>query len=158
MGNKLEYREQLKAILMDCGVKGEPCVLLLVTKCDQEQEDVLHDLHELVVCGEVHGLFNIDEVENIVSQMTDSKTAPTKCWKSFTKVGVTCTLCTLYNQLCVHSLALCREYNTICTLCSAVVLQVRSWKDCAALTRASSFIQLLMCTMTGLQKPCTKLH
>lgn len=73
---------------MDCGVKGEQCTLVVVAKGDQEQDDLHHDLHELVVCGEVQGLFNIDEVENIVSQITDSNsnTASSKCWKSFTKV------------------------------------------------------------------------
>lgn len=83
--NKQEYKEQLKAILFDCGIKEEPCIVLVVVKCEQEQYGLLHDLHELVVCGEVHGLFNIEEVENIVSQMTDSKAAVSKCWNSFTK-------------------------------------------------------------------------
>ena len=125
MGNKLECKEQLKAVLMDCGVKGEPCVLLAVTKCDQEQDDLLHDLQELVVCGEVYGLFNIDEVENIVSQMADPKTVSSKCWMSFVKVCVRLYVSNICNGNLLF-LDLYRECRKTCMLCFAAVLQVRS--------------------------------
>jgi len=56
------------------------------------QGTLFHDLHELMVCGEVAGLFEKDEVKGITSQLaeelTPDHTAASSLWDKFVQVHV----------------------------------------------------------------------
>lgn len=56
------------------------------------QVTLFHDLHELMVCGEVAGLFEKDEVKGITNQLaeelTPDHTATSSLWDKFVQVHV----------------------------------------------------------------------
>lgn len=56
------------------------------------QGTLFHDLHELMVCGEVAGLFEKDEVKGITNQLaeelTPDHTATSSLWDKFVQVHV----------------------------------------------------------------------
>ncbi len=77
--------------------------------CVCKQDSLFHDLHELVVCGEVAGMFEKEEVEGILSHFYDqgqlSTTGPGslgaswhngEAWAKFVEV-YTSLLLLLYN-------------------------------------------------------------
>lgn len=59
------------------------------------QDSLFHDIHELLVCGEVTGLFEREEVEEISSQLAEGRTKKEEGlgpWKIFVNVG-SCFVC-----------------------------------------------------------------
>ena len=55
------------------------------------QDCLFHDIHELLVCGEVAGLFEREEVEGIASQLAEGRAEEEEglgAWETFTKVCV----------------------------------------------------------------------
>ena len=76
------------------------------------QGTLFHDLHELMVCGEVAGLFEKDEKEGITSQLaeelTQDHTATCSLWDKFVQVHAqnyaepSCSKCCIGFSIILH--------------------------------------------------------
>ena len=78
----VEWRDDLKTLLRTAGAENKP-VVFLFSDVQIVDESFLEDINNILNAGEVPSLFENDEIDQIVGQVTDSEPQMEFCGEQF---------------------------------------------------------------------------